>query len=111
MAGRIEERTVQLQATVKELEAFAYSVSHDLRAPLRSINGFSQALLEDYEDQLDQGGRDFLNRIVGASARMNQLIADLLTLSRVTRADIQHERVNLAEIGRDIIAQLQAQEP
>src|SRR5258705_3898724 len=100
---RVEERTHELQerneslrrnaaellAANSELDAFAYSVSHDLRAPLRSIDGFSQVLLEDYATQLDEAGREALHRVRPASPRVGTLIHDLLKLARVTRAEIR----------------------
>ena len=103
---RVIERTAQLEAANKELEAFSYSVSHDLRAPLRSIDGFSQALLEDYAERLDKQGRDFLHRVRAASQHMGQLIDDLLKLSRVTRSEMQHEAVDLSEIAKEIASGL-----
>jgi len=107
---RVAERTAQLQAINKELEAFSYSVSHDLRAPLRSIDGFSKAVLEDYAHLLDAEGQDYLQSIRTASQRMGQLIDDLLKLSRVTRGEMQHEPVNLAELVRDIEEELRRAE-
>ena len=83
----------------REIEAFSYSVSHDLRTPLRSLAGFSQVLLDEYADNLDATGRNFLNRIVAAAAKMGQLIDDLLNLSRVTRTEMTRERVNLSEVA------------
>ncbi|HEX9867001.1 MAG TPA: histidine kinase dimerization/phospho-acceptor domain-containing protein, partial [Candidatus Tectomicrobia bacterium] len=85
---RVVERTAQLETANRELETFSYSVSHDLRAPLRGIDGFSQALLEDCGDRLDAQGQDFLQRIRGATQRMSRLIDALLGLSRVTRAEL-----------------------
>jgi light-regulated signal transduction histidine kinase (bacteriophytochrome) len=84
---RVQERTAHLTAVNKELEAFSYSVSHDLRSPLRAIDGFSQAILEDYYDALDAMGKDFLTRIRTESQRMGQLIDDLISLSRFTRPE------------------------
>jgi light-regulated signal transduction histidine kinase (bacteriophytochrome) len=107
----VAERTAQLQAANAELESFAYSVSHDLRAPLRAIDGFSQALLEDYEDQLDDIGKSYLNRVRAASQNMGQLIDDLLNLSRLTRQEMVFEDVNLSTLAHDIIAQLREAEP
>ncbi len=91
----------ELTALNRELEAFSYSVSHDLRGPLRSMDGFSLALLEDYGDKLDDEGKDFLNRIRASSQRMGHLIDDLLGLSRVTRAELNLQSVNLSEIARE----------
>ncbi len=96
---RVTERTAELAAVNKELEAFAYSVSHDLRAPLRSIDGFSQALLEDYHDRLDAEGQDFLRRVRTASQRMSHLIDDLLVLSRLSRSEMHREAVDLSAAG------------
>jgi PAS domain S-box-containing protein len=93
-------------AANKELEAFAYSVSHDLRAPLRSLDGFSQVLLEDYADKLDEEGRDSLNRIRAASQRMGVLIDDMLSLSQVTRRELVHVRTDLSEIAVKVVADL-----
>lgn len=90
-------------AANRELEAFSYSVAHDLRAPLRSLDGFSQALLEDYGDKLDEGGRDDLRRVRAAAQRMAQLIDDLLSLSRVTRSELHRSRVDLSELAREIL--------
>jgi PAS domain S-box-containing protein len=103
---RVQERTAQLQAANKELEAFSYSVSHDLRAPLRHINGFSQALLEDYADKLDEEGRGHLHAVRGASQEMAQLIDDVLQLARVTRSEMHSEVVNLSELAQSVVADL-----
>jgi light-regulated signal transduction histidine kinase (bacteriophytochrome) len=108
LEARVAERTAELTAVNHELEAFAYSVSHDLRAPLRSVDGFSQALLEDCADQLDAQGQDYLQRIRGASQRMGQLIDDLLHLSRLTRSEMHWERVDLSALAESIAAGLQA---
>src|SRR3989442_4075623 len=122
---RVEERTHALQernealrrnaaellAANQELDAFAYSVSHDLRAPLRSIDGFSHVLLEDYAAQLDQAGQDSLHRVRAASQRMATLIDDLLKLARVTRAEMRTELVDLSGMARDIVAELQRATP
>jgi len=103
---RVRERTVQLQAAIGELEAFSYSVSHDLRAPLRSIAGFSQALIEDAGPSLSADARDDIARIVAASRRMDHLINDLLTLSMMTRAEMTRESVDVTELANRIIAEL-----
>jgi len=107
----LEARAIQLEATNKELEAFSYSVSHDLRAPLRTIDGFSLAVLEDYGDQLDDQGRNYLMRIRTAAQRMAQLIDDLLNLSRVTRAPLNPEPTSLSTIAQHIIREMQQTEP
>ncbi len=104
---RVIERTTQLEAVNKELEAFAYSVSHDLRAPLRSIDGFSQILMEDYTDKLDDEGKDHLHRVRSASQRMGELIDDILSLSRVTRGEMRYEAVDLSALAETICAELQ----
>ena len=108
---RVAERTQALQATNRELEAFSYSVSHDLRAPLRAMDGFSLVLLEDYADKIDAQGRDYLARVRGASQRMGQLIDGLLALARVTRADLRREPVDLSALAREELADLQAHDP
>lgn len=92
--------------TLAELEAFNYSVSHDLRAPLRPLEGFSKALLDDYGDVLDEHARDYLNRIRAASQRMSQLIEDLLRLSQIRRAEVRPEKVDLAALARAIVDEL-----
>jgi light-regulated signal transduction histidine kinase (bacteriophytochrome) len=107
----LEERALQLEATNNELEAFSYSVSHDLRAPLRTIDGFSLAVLEDFGDQLNDEGRNYLMRIRTAAQRMAQLIDDLLNLSRVTRAPFKPEPTNLSTIAQNIIRELQQTDP
>ncbi len=108
---RVEERTAQLKSVNKELEAFSYSVSHDLRAPLRSMDGFSQALLEDYGDSFDAQGKDYLQRIRSASRRMSVIIDDLLKLSRITRSEVHLADVNLSELAQSIAAELSEQAP
>jgi signal transduction histidine kinase len=107
---RVAERTVQLQAANQELEAFAYSVSHDLRAPLRAMEGFSSALLSRYADKLDDQGRHYLDRIQQASQRMGQLINDLLNLSRITRGELKREQVDLGHLAGAIAAELKARD-
>ena len=107
----VKERTSELTAVNKELEAFAYSVSHDLRAPLRSIDGFSQALIEDYPDKLDEKGKDYLQRVRLATQRMGILIDDLLNLSRVTRSEMRREIVDLSSLTQLIAGELQETQP
>ena len=108
---RVMERTAELTTVNKELEAFAYSVSHDLRAPLRSIDGFSRILMEEYVDVLDTTGQSHLRRVQAATHRMGQLIDDLLQLSRVTRKEMLGEWVNLSEIVQAVAADLRASQP
>ncbi len=111
LEARIQERTKELEAANKELESFSYSVSHDLRAPLRSMDGFSQALLEEYNDKLDTRGTDYLNRIRKAAQNMAQLIDDILNLSKVTRASMNPGRVNLSAIVESILNILKENDP
>ncbi len=108
---RVAERTEQLARVNKELEAFSYSVSHDLRSPLRSIDGFSKALLEDYSKKLDDTGKDYLNRVRTACSRMGELIDDMLDLSRLTRKELHYKDVNLSNLVNDILSQYQINEP
>ncbi len=108
---RVEERTAQLEAVNSELEAFSYSVSHDLRAPLRAMDGFSAALLSGYREGLADQGRHYLDRIQAASKRMGQLIDDLLNLSRVSRREIAFGEVDLSGLARDTTAELEKREP
>jgi two-component system NtrC family sensor kinase len=96
----------ELERKNKELEAFSYSVSHDLRAPLRAIDGFSRVVLEDFGDALDLKGRDYLQRVCAAAQRMGELIDDLLELSRVGRADLRRSRVNLSHVAHQVISDL-----
>src|SRR5581483_1386284 len=103
---RVLERTAELEAANGELEAFSYSVSHDLRAPLRSIDGFCQVLIEDYTDRLDASGKDYLQRVRTASQRMAELIDGLLDLSRVTRATMSREPVDLTDLAASVVAEL-----
>ncbi|HEX2573744.1 MAG TPA: PAS domain S-box protein [Polyangia bacterium] len=108
---RVEDRTAALVAVNRELEAFSYSVSHDLRAPLRAIDGFSQVLVEDYAGQLGDEGRDYLERVRAASQRMSQLIDDLLRLSRVTRSELHRLPIDLTALARDALQELASREP
>ena len=103
----LKQRASQLEAANKELEAFSYSVSHDLRAPLRSIDGFSHVLLEDYSEQLPEEGRNYLERVRAAAQRMAMLIDDLLNLSRVTRTAVQPKFINLSKMAEEILSGLQ----
>jgi signal transduction histidine kinase len=113
-AGLIEqlgERTAQLEAANKELEAFSYSTSHDLRAPLRAIDGFSLALLDDYSDKLDSDGQNYLNRIRSAAQRMAELIDALLNLAQVTRHELQMQAVDLSALARQVAAEMGRAQP
>jgi signal transduction histidine kinase len=108
---RVAQRTLQLENANKELESFSYSVSHDLRAPLRAIDGFSLVVLEDYSEKLDDEGQRYLNRIRSAAVRMGQLIDDILRLSRVTRAEMNLGRIDLSKIAESIAADLTESHP
>lgn len=111
---QLAERGTQLDHAQRELDSFAYSVSHDLRAPLRVVDGFATIVLEDYGDRgkpLDDLGRDHLRRIVAASQRMNSMIETLLSLSRMTSRELTRERVDLTQIARELVDDLRAQEP
>jgi len=111
LEARVAERTAELEASTRELDAFSYSVSHDLRAPLRSLHGFSQALLDDYGTVIDDVGRGYLDRLQVNVKRMGQMIDDLLNLSRATRADLAREPVDLSGLAREIMAELSAIDP
>ena len=104
-------RSQDLETANSELESFSYSVSHDLRAPLRSMGGFSQALMEDYGDQLEGEAQDYLQRIGASSRRMGRMIDDILTLSRSTRQELTRERVNLSDHVEAIIGDLRNRDP
>jgi light-regulated signal transduction histidine kinase (bacteriophytochrome) len=101
----------ELQRKNRELESFSYTVSHDLRAPLRSIYSFSQILLEDYSEKLDSTGKSHLERVSSSAKRMGELIDDLLELSRVARADLSWDRVDLSAIARTILESFSRNEP
>ncbi|HEX3479553.1 MAG TPA: ATP-binding protein [Kofleriaceae bacterium] len=110
LESRAAERAALLEATNRELEAFSYAVSHDLRAPLRAINGFSQILVEDHAAALGTG-RQYLDRIRAATRRMGGLIDDLLRLSQMATSELDHRRFDLAHQARDILDELRAAEP
>jgi len=105
---QVEERTTELISINKELEAFAYSVSHDLRSPLRSINGFSHILLESYAKEFGDEARDYLERIVEASMNMSRIIDALLNLSRVSRSSLKIETLNISDMVNSILTSHQA---
>lgn len=108
---RVQERTVELQASNAELDAFVYAVSHDLRAPLRAMSGFSQALVEDYGPELPARARDFLGHIQAGSRQMGDLIDGLLRLSRSTRGDLRREPVNVSVLATELLTEMQKAEP
>ncbi|HSQ78662.1 MAG TPA: GAF domain-containing protein, partial [Nitrospirota bacterium] len=111
LEARVIERTALLEAANKELEAFAYSVSHDLRTPLRGIDGFSLALLEDYADKIDESGKDYLQRVRGGALKMGQLIDALLNLSRLTRGELKRVTVDLSLLAQNAAEELRKLEP
>ena len=108
---RVRARTAELEAINHELESFSYSVSHDLRAPLRAIQGFAQAVQEDAGPSLDAGARGHLDRVINAATRMNGLIEALLDLSRVSRAPVDRARVDVTSLAREIAAELVERDP
>ncbi len=108
---RVRDRTARLEETNQQLEAFSYSVSHDLRAPLRAIDGFSHALIEDYGDQVNEGMKKYLDRMHAATLRMAQLIEDLLKLSRISRAPLSLQDIDLSALGREILGELAQTDP
>lgn len=107
----LDKRATNLSALNKELEAFSYSVSHDLRAPLRHIDGFSQILLEDYPDKLDEKGKHCIRRIHAGVERMSELIEDLLRLSRIARMEMSFEKVDLSALVQEVANSLQKTQP
>lgn len=111
LEARVAMRTRELSQANQELEAFAYSVSHDLRAPLRSIDGFSRVLIERYEHQLDESGRDYLRRVRKAAMRMGELIDAILQISRLGRAALRRESVDLSRMALDVVDELRAGDP
>jgi light-regulated signal transduction histidine kinase (bacteriophytochrome) len=104
---RLRHSNAQLRSTNRELEAFSHSVSHDLRAPLRGIDGFSQALLEDHAAQLDEDGKKLLERVRAAVQRMGTLIDDLIGLSRIARTEMERQTVDLSHLARSVADELQ----
>lgn len=111
LEGRVEERTAQLAAVNKELEAFSYSVSHDLRAPLRAIDGFCKALIEEHGEQFDPQACRYLERVRTGSQKMSRLIDDLIGLSRINRTGLRKEPISLTELGRSVVADLRDRDP
>lgn len=111
LENRVRLRTAELETTNRELEAFSYSVSHDLRAPLRTIDGFSLALEEDYATLVDDAGRDYIRRVRNGVQRMGQLIDSLLQLSRITRSELAREQVDLSQTAESIASDIKEQNP
>lgn len=108
---RVEQRTAELATLNTELEAFSYSVSHDLRAPLRAIDGFSKAILDEYGQTLDQQACRYLERVRTGSQKMSRLIDDLIDLSRINRLALRKESISLTELARGVVADLQETDP
>src|SRR5258708_20140091 len=111
LEDRVQERTAQLLTANRELEAFCSAVSHDLRAPLRGIDGFSQALVEDFSQNIPHEGHRYLAKIRSGAQRMAQLIDDLLNLSRVSRDALERRTVDLGEISKQVLGDLQQRDP
>ncbi|MEO7678982.1 MAG: ATP-binding protein [Verrucomicrobiota bacterium] len=111
LENRVAERTARLEETVSELEAFSYSVSHDLRAPLRAMQGYSHFLMEDYGNRLDETGRDFLTRIINSGNRLDRLVQDILTYSRFTRGEIEIHPINLEKLVEEIVQHYPSLQP
>lgn len=111
LESQVRERTQQLESVNRELEAFSYSVSHDLRAPLRVIDGFSQALMEDYAERLEGSGSKYLSRIRATTQRMGVLIDDLLTLARVSRRNVRRGDVDVSALAAEVVKELSEKDP
>jgi signal transduction histidine kinase len=111
LEARVATRTSELRRTMRELEAFTYSVSHDLGAPLRAVQGFGSVLREDYADKLDAAGRDYLERTIGAAERMGRLIEDLVSLSKISLRPLNVGKVDLVILARAIVVDLQVHKP
>ena len=111
LEDRVRQRTADLTEANRELESFAYSVSHDLRAPLRGIDGFSHLLVDEYGDRIEAQGRDYLARVRQAAQRMGALIDDLLDLSRFNRRELRHETVDLSRMAREVAEELRCSDP
>ncbi|HLP14785.1 MAG TPA: PAS domain S-box protein [Bacteroidota bacterium] len=107
----VDDRTTRLETANRELEAFAYSVAHDLRAPLRGIDGFSQVLLDEYQNSLDAQGKNYLQRVRLATQRIAQIMDEILNLSRISRSELAVHEVNLSALARSIAEDLQEMQP
>jgi len=108
---KVVERTLELETVNKELKAFSYSVSHDLRAPLRRITGFNKIILEDYSEKLDEMGKDYLRRVCEGCDEMGELIEGLLQLAKITRTELKKEQVNLSLLAKKVASELQETYP
>ena len=108
---RVLERTSELQFANKEMEAFCYSISHDLRAPLRSIRGYSEIILQEFGEKLDSRGEEYLKRACESAGHMNQLLDDLLRLSVISRGELQREQTDLDKLAQQIVGELKSAEP
>ncbi|MEO7299631.1 MAG: PAS domain S-box protein [Verrucomicrobiota bacterium] len=104
LEDRVRERTASLQETTQQLETFCYTIAHDLRSPLRAQQGFALALLDEYQEALGETGKDYVQRIIAASKRQDQLVNDLLSYSRLSRTDLHFEKVDLAKVVQDVQA-------
>ncbi len=111
MTGKLKERTAHLEEAIKEVESFAYSASHDLRTPLRSIDGFSLAILEDYSSKLDETGKDYLARVRASAQKMSEVIDAMLSLSRLTRREMLRESVDMSAMAKTIAERLKRMPP
>ena len=109
--AEVEHRTQELAATNKELEAFSYSVSHDLRAPLHRIIGFADILLERYADKLDDKGKKHLDRVINGAEKMNRIIDDMLHLSQISRHEVQRQKVDMSKIAASVMTELREAQP
>src|SRR6185503_19561241 len=107
----LTEKSLDLEAVNRELEAFSYSVSHDLRGPLRSVTGFGKLLAKDYEGKLDEAGRNFLNYVTDGTQRIATLVDALLELSRVSRAKLEKQPVDLSALAEDVVRGLRLKGP
>ena len=111
LEDHVNQRTAELQSSIKELESFSYSVSHDLRSPLRGINGFSRLILQDYGERLDEHGKEYLRRICSATMRMSELIDGMIDLAQLTREPLHLAEVNLTRLAESIAKELRGSEP
>jgi light-regulated signal transduction histidine kinase (bacteriophytochrome) len=111
LENRVKLRTIELEASNHEMQSFSYSISHDLRAPLRTLNSFCQILMDDYSEKLDEQGKNYLGRIQSASQHMANLMDALLKLTRISRSELQMVPVNLSAVAEDVLKNLQTNQP